>query len=206
MTRHRVTAAVIGEGITEKYYIQSLREAVRIKPSPVKPKKSTLKELELAIKACIRKGYDRIYCMIDMDNKVHDGNPDHERNAGEYARLKRQYNGKLHNCPDGSRALVKMVESFPATEIFFLYYFGYTGALYSNHQLKSLLNKRFGYLTEEKYLIKHSLHDLLTDAGGSLQTALSASMQSKPAAALNPPEQSYSEIGDMIQELIPVDF
>lgn len=204
MARNRMTVAVIGEGITEKYFIQSLRDVLQIKPTPVKPKNSSLKELEISIKECIRKGYSRIYCMIDVDNKIHDGNPDHDRSADEYARLKRQYHNKPCRCPDGSKAIVVMIESFPATEIFFWYYFGYTSASYSNQQLKNMLNKKFGYTTEEKYLIKHSLHDTLVEAGGSLKTAILASQQSISAIENPNSGQSYSEIGIMIQELNPM--
>lgn len=97
-----------------------------------------------------------------------------------------------------------MIESFPATEIFFWYYFGYTSASYSNQQLKNMLNKKFGYTTEEKYLIKHSLHDTLVEAGGSLKTAILASQQSISAIENPNSGQSYSEIGIMIQELNPM--
>ena len=203
MAKSRVTVAVIGEGITEKYYILSLRDVLQIKPGYVKPKNSSLKELEITIKSCIKKGYSRIYCMIDVDNKVHDGNPDHERNATDYARLKQRYHNKQHKCPDGSKTLIVMVESFPATEIFFWYYFGYTSAVYSNQQLKSMLHKRIGYLTEEKYLIKHSIHDTLVEAGGSLKVAISASIQSGLSHGAGGYNKSYSEIGEMIRELNP---
>lgn len=204
MARNRVSVAVIGEGITEKYFIQSLRDILHIKPTPIKAKNSSLKELEIAIKDCIKKGYNRIYCMIDVDNKVHDGNPDHEQNAKEYASLKRKYHNKQCRSIDGNQTLIVMIESFPSTEIFFLYYFGYTSALFTNQQLKSLLNKRFGYRTEEKYLIKHSLHDTLTQLGGSLGTAISASERSRSDTPADQLWQSYTEIGVMIRELQPI--
>lgn len=200
MARKRLTVAVIGEGITEKYYIQSLQDILEIKPTPIKPKNSTLKEMEISIKDCIRKGYSKIFCLIDKDNKINDGNPDHDRNAAEYARLKKQYHNKLHKCPDGGVTKIVMIESYPATEIFFLYYFGYTSAHYTNQQLKHILNKKFGYLTEERYLIKHSLHDTLVESGGSLETAISASAQS----IMNIDRElgtSFSEISILIQDL-----
>lgn len=200
MARKRITVAVIGEGITEKYYIQSLQDILEIKPTPVKPKNSTLKEMEISIKDCIRKGYSKIFCLIDKDNKITDGNPDHDRNAAEYAWLKKQYHNKLHKCPDGGVSKIVMIESYPATEIFFLYYFGYTSAHYTNQQLKHILNKKFGYLTEERYLIKHSLHDTLVESGGSLETAISASAQSIMNIDREL-ETSFSEISILIQDL-----
>lgn len=200
MARKRITVAVIGEGITEKYYIQSLQDILEIKPTPIKPKNSTIKELEISIKDCIKKGYSKIFCLIDKDNKINDGDPDHERNAAEYVRLKRQYHNKLHKCADGSVTKIVMIESYPATEIFFLYYFGYTSAHYTNQQLKHVLNNKFGYLTEERYLIKHSLHDTLVEYGGSLENAIKASIQS----TLNIDrdiDTSFSEISVLIQDL-----
>ena len=200
MARKRISVAVIGEGITEKYYIQSLRDILEIKPNPIKPKKSSLKELEISIKDCIKKGYSKVFCLIDKDNKIYDGNADHERNAAEYARLKRQYHNKLHKCADGSVTQIVMIESYPATEIFFLYYFGYTTAHYTNQQLKRILNNKFGYLTEEHYLIKHSLHDTLVEYGGSLETAIRASLQSIQNIDRNM-DTSFSEISILLQDL-----
>lgn len=200
MARKRITVAVIGEGITEKYYIQSLRDILEVKPTPIKPKNSNLKELENSIKDCIKKGYSKVFCLIDKDNKVFDGNQDHDRNAAEYALLKKQYHNKLHKCPDGSMTQIVMIESYPATEIFFLYYFGYTSAHYTNQQLKQVLYKKFGYLTEERYLIKHSLHDTLVECGGSLETAIKASTQSMLNIDRDL-ETSFSELSILIQDL-----
>lgn len=201
MARKRITVAVIGEGITEKYYIQSLQDILDVKPTPIKPKNSNLKELDISIKECIKKGYSKVFCLIDKDNKISDGDPDHHRNAKEYVQLKRQYHNRSHKCPDGSMSQIIMIESYPATEIFFLYYFGYTSAHYTNQQLKQILNKKFGYLTEERYLIKHSLHDLLVECGGSLETAIKASEQSilNINKDMNTP---FSEIGIMIRDLL----
>lgn len=91
MRRSRETVVVIGEGITEKYYIQSLRDVLVIKPTAIKPKNSSLEELEHSIEGAIKEGYSRIYCLIDKDNKVLDGNPDHERNAKVYSNLRNKY-------------------------------------------------------------------------------------------------------------------
>ena len=206
MAKNKTTVAIMGEGITEKYYIQSLRDILRIKPTPIKPKNSSLKELEIAIKICIKRGYNRVYCMIDMDNKVKDGNPDHERNAEEYAKLRRQYHNKDYKNVDGSKTLVLMIESFPSTELFFLYYFGYTSAHHTNQQLKNILNRKFGYLTEEKYLIRNSLHDSLIQSGGSLNTAILASEQSNLYRSLEERNIPYTEIGLMIRDMQPINI
>lgn len=201
MTRGRTTVAVIGEGITEYYYMNSLRDILSIKPTSIKPKKSNLQELDNAIKKCIAKGYDKVYCLIDLDNKVHDGNPDHEKNVKDYEKLKRLYHNKSHKCTNGGSTFVEMIESFPSTEIFFRYYFGYTSAIISNQQLKKQLNQRCGYSTEEKYLIKHSIHQTLISAGGSLEIAINASIQSVSLSKNQYDQCPFSQIGLMIRNL-----
>ena len=65
------TIAIIGEGITEKYYIESLKSLSNfsILPRELNRKASSLTKLAQEIKNGIDKGYDKIYCLIDMDNK-----------------------------------------------------------------------------------------------------------------------------------------
>lgn len=66
----RKTIAVIGEGITEKYYIESLKG---ISPFVVMPrelgiKASSLKSLDKNITLCIDKGFDEVYCLCTSSN------------------------------------------------------------------------------------------------------------------------------------------
>ena len=199
MLRTKEAIVVFGEGITEKYYFLSLRDILKLRPTPIKPKNSSLAEFETCIRDCLRRGYSRIFCLVDMDNKTADGNPEHVRGAKEYDILKRKYHLQRLVNGAGDTSLVEMVESYPSTEIFFRYYFGYTSASISNQQLKAELAKRFGYSTQEKYLIKHSLHDELVKAGGSLQQAIIASKRSLKGRT---PGLSYTELGSMIEQLL----
>lgn len=199
MLRTKEAIVVFGEGITEKYYFLSLRDILKLRPTPIKPKNSSLAEFETCIRDCLRRGYSRIFCLVDMDNKTADGNPEHVRGAKEYDILKRKYHLQRLVNGAGDTSLVEMVESYPSTEIFFRYYFGYTSATISNQQLKAELAKRFGYSTQEKYLIKHSLHDELVKAGGSLQQAIIASKRSLKGRT---PGSSYTELGSMIEQLL----
>lgn len=63
--------AVIGEGITEYYYFNSVKDEYRqfnLKPSY--PKHSTsLKDLEKEINKAIDMEYSLIFCVVDMDVK-----------------------------------------------------------------------------------------------------------------------------------------
>jgi hypothetical protein len=65
------TTVIIGEGPTEFFYLNSLKDEFRqlqsIKPDT--PKNTSLRELERSIESAIAMGYDRIFCLIDMDNK-----------------------------------------------------------------------------------------------------------------------------------------
>lgn len=199
MLRTKEAIVVFGEGITEKYYFLSLRDILKLRPTPIKPKNSSLAEFETCIRDCLRRGYSRIFCLVDMDNKMADANLEHVRGAKEYDILKRKYHLQRLVNGAGDTSLVEMVESYPSTEIFFRYYFGYTSASISNQQLKAELAKRFGYSTQEKYLIKHSLHDELVKAGGSLQQAIIASKRSLKGRT---PGSSYTELGSMIEQLL----
>ena len=73
ITGGKKAVAVIGEGITEKYYIESLRGLVgrnfQILPQQLGLKASSLVELEKAIMKAVDEGHDEVYCLIDMDSK-----------------------------------------------------------------------------------------------------------------------------------------
>ena len=62
---------MIGEGITEYYYFNSLKdEFTQLNLRPMYPKHSTsLGDLEQEIDKAIDRGYNLIFCVIDMDNK-----------------------------------------------------------------------------------------------------------------------------------------
>lgn len=66
----RQTTMVIGEGITEFFFLNSLKDDYKVLRSvkPDYPKNSNLEELEFEIKRAVR-DYQRVFCIIDMDNK-----------------------------------------------------------------------------------------------------------------------------------------
>jgi len=86
----RKTIAVIGEGITEKYYIESLKGISEFTPLPMElgKKSSSLPKLEKVIKDSIQKGYDQIFCLIDMDGKQSG------KSKADYDVLKRKFQQK----------------------------------------------------------------------------------------------------------------
>ena len=201
MRKKSVTVVIVGEGITEKYFFDSLRDLLKIKPKSLVQKHTSISYLEKEIKACLKDGYDKIYCLIDMDNKAGDGSPDHRKNWEEYLKLKRQFHRQKIKTRDGVSE-VEMFESYPSIELFFLYYFGFSGAEYSNEKLKKLLKEKTGYRPEEKFFIKNSLHHLFESKGGSLSTAIEASEHSVKIHDLENPHTSYTEIGLLIKKLL----
>ena len=71
MKKIKDSITVIGEGITEYYYFNSLKDDFRqLNIKPAYPKHSTgLGYLEQEIDKSIDAGYSLIICVIDMDNK-----------------------------------------------------------------------------------------------------------------------------------------
>jgi hypothetical protein len=64
------TILVLGEGPTEFYYFNSLRDVLgNITISPDYPRHTNLKDLEQKISAGLNSGYDYIFCVVDMDTK-----------------------------------------------------------------------------------------------------------------------------------------
>lgn len=86
MGKLKHSVLILGEGPTEFYYFNSLRDIVKgLTVKPDYPKHTSIKELEEKIENGITDGYDRIFCVIDMDTK--DVEPEH----AQYARLKKKY-------------------------------------------------------------------------------------------------------------------
>ncbi len=197
----RETIAVIGEGITEYYYIQSIKDCVKIKPAPFKPKNSGIKELEACIKKCVDSGYSKVFCLIDMDNKAHDGVPEHEANRKKYLELKKKFHEKEHKHA-GGKTYVKMLESYPSSEMFFYYYFKYSTASFGNNELKHILNEKTGYDTSEKFLKANSLHNLFCCKEGDLKRAIENAGKSVANRDTENPHAGFSEIGELFDYLV----
>ena len=70
MRKIKDAIAVIGEGITEYYYFNSVKDEYKqLNFKPAYPKHSTsLLELEQEIEKAIDMEYSLIFCIIDMDN------------------------------------------------------------------------------------------------------------------------------------------
>ena len=193
MAAIRTAEIIISEGITEEYYFKSLKDVLVVKPA-VKPLKPyNMKELEKAIKKYAEKGYTKIHCLIDMDNKV--STP---ANMQQYRQLKQKYNRKRVRKTDCE---VCFYESYPSIELFLYYYFESSTAEKTNDGLKSWLKHRCGYDTSERYLATHSLHGTLVSNGGCLEDAVSHAKNSVRLREGESYNCSYTEIGNLIESL-----
>ena len=65
----RRSLAIFGEGITEWYYIESLRIARRypFTMRPSIPQHADIKHMLAQAKKCLDEGYDEVICLMDMD-------------------------------------------------------------------------------------------------------------------------------------------
>ena len=202
----RKAIAVIGEGITEKYYIESLRgfSLFDVRPQELGKKASNIKELEKTIRKSISDGYDEVYCLIDMDGK-RDGT-----NKANYETLKRKYHEKTHgNKKKGIQCKVYFIETERCTELWFLYHFtqsAITKEFRSYNELERELHKyRPQYEKSDKYFRSIAdLHKELTqkqEPKGSLKNAIRNSKSSIVSKERDDRHYSYSEIHLLFEAL-----
>lgn len=198
------TVAVIGEGITEKYYIESLKglAAFDIKPNSLNRNASSIKKLEKSVKKSIQKGYDEVYCLIDMDGKSTG------LASTNYLTLKGKYHNIVHrNKSKGISCKVIFIESERCTEIWFLFHFlkNSTTKKYTTYkQLEADLKKfRPDYEKSQKYfksLKKGPFHDLAS-GNGNVDRAKENSKKSLESKMKDNRDYTYSEVHLLIEAL-----
>lgn len=198
MGKLKHSVLILGEGPTEFYYFNSLRDIVKgLTVKPDYPKHTSIKELEEKIENGITDGYDRIFCVIDMDTK--DVEPEHT----QYARLKKKYAKPVNKPKKGIYCEVHFFETHRCTELFFLYYFRYTARMYNDQsELLLDLNKQCGYeKTIDFFKKSKGLHSYFEKRGGKFATAISNAKHSMDAKLADNRNYTYSELGRMIEEL-----
>ncbi len=198
MKQIRKTIAVIGEGITEQYYILSLKDTLTYNLEPVLPKRSTLKDIEKRIESCIEKGYTKVYCLIDMDNKQKG------KAKTDYINLKLKYHNKKKKNPFGIFTTIIFIENNPCTEIWFYYYFKATAGQFKSYdaippQVKPRLIKYAPEYnkTEEFFKSCGGLHQYFEKKGGALSKACS---NAKLSLACITKDSAYSQMCNLIKE------
>lgn len=158
--------AVIGEGITEQYYLNSIPNS-KGKLKPKLPQHSTgYKFLEDKINQCIEEGHSIIYVLIDMDNKTN----------GIEREKYQNFKNKFHNrdkSRNGTKSTIKFFESERCLEIWFLFHFKNTSTKFNNQKdLIDEINKYCRYEKTEKFFKSiNGLHQHFHKNRGDLNSA-----------------------------------
>ncbi len=188
---------ILGEGITEFFYFNSLKDSFRnIQIEPDRPKNSSLSELEFKIDNAINNGYRKIFCVVDMDNKTEDSE------KRKYQQLRKKYAEPISKPKSGIYCEVQFFETHPCTELFFLYYFGYTSKPFSNQPaLLQELNKHCKYEKTKDFFLKcKGLHSYFEKNGGNLENAIKNAEHSITSRNHGERDYTFSEIGEMLKE------
>ena len=193
--------AVIGEGPTEQYYLLSIQGLLPVNVYP-KVVKDGMEYLVTRVEECIAEGYDKIYCLIDLDNK----SGTKEKTA--YTNFLRQYSGKqFKNRQTGGYTEVIIIENHPCLEIWFYYYFRLTTGVYSSYEKVNPLKRELRkFLPEYEKRIEFfkkcgGLHQYLTSKGGKIENAVRNSELSVLRRADNP-EGAFSEMCRLIKAFV----
>ena len=103
------SVAIIGEGITEWFYFDSLRITRRypFKVAPDFPQHSDIRHIAKLVSDYIRRQYDYVVCLVDMDRLL--ANPSEMQ--------------VYHTVKSSADANVMWIETNPCTEFWFLLHF-----------------------------------------------------------------------------------
>ncbi len=204
MTGGYKAITVIGEGITEKYYIESLRSLAKnnfqITPQELGIKASNLADLEKAISKAIDKGYDEIYCLIDMDSK------ENGASSSKYKTLKEKYHDRrIVKKKKGIDCYIRFIETKRCTELWFIYYFDYVTRHFASYkEVETYLHKYVAdYEKHDRYFkgVK-DLHKKMLSCGGVLKRALENARKSVSARdQTDSTDMSYSEMHYLLHAL-----
>lgn len=200
MGKQRNTTIIIGEGPTEFYYLNSLKDEFRILQhiKPDSPKNTSLRELQRSIESSIQMGYSQVFCLIDMDTKKKDA-----KSMAEYQRLKKKYhNAHIVKKRSGIDCQIRFYETERCTELFFIYYFKYTTQKFqTSEDVEVLLNKICGYDKTLKFFRGHPLHQFFEKQGGNFVNVIANANRSLVDVRNGNRDYTYSEIGSMFNDL-----
>lgn len=203
--------AIIGEGITEKYYIESLKgkSPFTVKPRALKHKASSLTKLNDLIVDAIEEGFDEVYCLIDMDSKKSG------KEKTKYLSLKEKFHDKKFiKKKKGIECKIKFIETDRCFELWFIYHFldaPITREFNSYPEVEKELKKfRPKYEKTEKYYKSIiSLYDNLTlkeKPKGSIEKAIKNSIKSLNSKEKDNRDFTYSEMHFLIKALNILDW
>jgi len=105
--------AIVGEGESEWHYFTAIKSVERypFKVTPELPKHSSISAIIKKAVSLIDDGYDRVYCVLDLDTICNQSN--------DY----RLYKSKKAKAVKKSKGKIIFIESMPCIEIWFLMHF-----------------------------------------------------------------------------------
>lgn len=190
----RKSIAIIGEGLTEYRYIDSMKstERYRFRLVPGFPKHTVITDLVELARKRKDEGYDYVLCLVDMD--IIQGN--HNR-LMQYKKLKKE------------NADIIFVESSPCTEYWFLLHFmpSPSSRDYQDYDTvaKELRKNIPNYDKTEEFFNKTNIYTCLKEKG-NMERALNISRELDILRSKEPDVyKSYSQmykLFDIIREIV----
>ncbi len=188
----RKSVAIIGEGETEWFYLDSLRIAKHypFKMKPTYPKHSDWRSIFKQAHQCLSERYDLVICLVDMDVVY---NKPTEKTAYLKAKAKAE------------KAKIKVIETNPCTEFWFLLHFlpKLSSKTYTSYEEVVVDLRRYlpNYEKSKKYFKKIPLYQYLS-VHGDLSRAVSYASQLLQLAQETPEDlHSYTQIHEMLEFL-----
>lgn len=150
--------AIVGEGQSEWHYFTAMKlvERFPFKVSPELPKHSDVDSIIKLGLALVENGYDRVYCVIDLDIICQD------KNNFE------KYQGKKSKAIKKSKSKLFFIESMPCIELWFLIHFTtYSTKAYLNYnEIKPELRKYIAdYEKSVSFFESRNFYDRLIKEG-----------------------------------------
>ncbi len=185
--------AIIGEGLTEWFYFNSLRQTERFKfdLKPELPKRSEFRELIKLARQKKEEGYDLVYIVLDMDRMIQNAS---EKHAYFNEKSKTKKNSGIH-----------FIESMPCIELWFLLHFlkAYSSRTYQSfEEIKPRLEKYYPeYEKSLKFFRKTKLYDFLNEKGNELKATEFAERLIQDKEKNDNPYANYTEIARLLVEL-----
>lgn len=188
--------AIIGEGVTEWFYFDSLRIACRypFKVAPDFPQHSDIGHMLKLLESYLYKQFDLVVCLFDMDRLFQ-----HPAEMQIYQQAKKKYSAKKY------AEQVMFVETNPCTEFWFLLHFlpkAICRKYECYEQLLPELRKYMpGYEKTQRYFKRTNLYKYLTENGD--QNRAIANSEKLCQMCQDSPEDrmAYSEVHRVIEVL-----
>lgn len=186
------SVAVIGEGETEWFYLDSLRIAKRypFQMKPTFPKHSDWSFIFKQAHQCLKEQYDVVICLIDMDVVY---NKPSEKSKYLQKKSKAEKEG------------IVVIETNPCTEFWFLLHFlpSLSSKNYRTYDdvLIDLRKYLPGYEKSKKYFKKNPLYEYLSKHG-DINRAMSYAQQLLVLAQQTPEDfHSYTQMHELLKLL-----